>query len=170
MRLRRAARVLVVDAAGRVLLLREFDPRHPDRQWWITVGGGCEAGESSAQGAARELAEETGLLVEPAQLAGVVWNDVVEFEFDGVWCRQEQEYFAVRVDSWEVSHAGWDELERRSLAGHRWWSLAELESTADRFYPAELPELLRGVLAPAPGGVRADGSAGGHAVAGRRED
>jgi 8-oxo-dGTP pyrophosphatase MutT (NUDIX family) len=170
MRLRRAARVLVIDAAGRVLLLQEFDPRHPERRWWITVGGGREPGESPAQGAARELAEETGLVLEPAQLGGAVWAEVVEFEFDGVWYRQEQEFFAVQVDSWEVSHAGWDELERRSLAGHRWWSVAELESTADRYYPVELPDLLRRALCPARDGAGDDGAAAGHAVAGRRED
>jgi hypothetical protein len=43
--LRQAGRVLVIDPAGRVLLLEGFDPAQPDRQYWVTIGGGLEAGE-----------------------------------------------------------------------------------------------------------------------------
>src|SRR5450755_2643030 len=50
---RRAGRVLVVDAAGRVLLLQGFDPAAPAEMFWFTIGGGADAGESLAEAAAR---------------------------------------------------------------------------------------------------------------------
>ena len=65
---RRAARVLLVDAAGRALLLHGGDPVRPEQRWWFTPGGGLQAGETPAEGAARELLEETGLRVEPGDL------------------------------------------------------------------------------------------------------
>src|SRR6185503_16970235 len=95
---RRAARVLVVDGAERVLLFRGFDPHEPDRRYWFTVGGGLDPGETSAEGAAREAREEVGLPLVPDQLGEPVWHEVAEFPFEGVWYRQEQDFFLVRVD------------------------------------------------------------------------
>ncbi|SCG69947.1 NUDIX hydrolase [Micromonospora coxensis] len=147
---RRAARVLLVDAGGRTLLFSGRDPARPDHRYWFTPGGGLEEGESPAEGAARELAEETGLRLDPAELGDPVGSETVEFPFDGVWFRQEQEFFLVRVASWEVDTAGFDAIERASVFDHRWWTADELLATDERYYPADLPALLTRALAAAP--------------------
>ncbi|MEH0932351.1 NUDIX hydrolase [Micromonospora sp. CPCC 205558] len=139
---RRAARVLLVDAAGRVLLFEGFDPARPGHRYWFTPGGGLDPLESPAVGAARELAEETGLQLDPAELGESVWSDATEFSFDGVWYRQEQDFFLFRVESWQVDTTGFNDIERRSIADHRWWLPDELAASGDRFYPPELPALL----------------------------
>ncbi|MFU8871183.1 NUDIX hydrolase [Micromonospora sp. SL4-19] len=144
---RRAARVLLVDASDRVLLFAGTDPGRPGHAYWFTPGGGLKPGESTAEGAARELAEETGLRLAPAALGAPVWSETVEFPFDGVWYRQEQEFFLLRVPSWEVDTAGFDEIERASVSGHRWWPVAELAATAERYYPPDLPDRLTRALA-----------------------
>ncbi|SCF32317.1 ADP-ribose pyrophosphatase YjhB, NUDIX family [Micromonospora viridifaciens] len=149
---RRAARVLLVDACDRVLLFAGTDPGRPGHDYWFTPGGGLHAGESPAEGAARELAEETGLRVTPAELGVPVWSETVEFPFDGVWYRQEQEFFLLRVPGWEVDTAGFDEVERASVSGHRWWSAAALAATAERYYPPDLPERLAAALAGSAAG------------------
>jgi 8-oxo-dGTP pyrophosphatase MutT (NUDIX family) len=140
---RRAARVLLVDGAGRVLMFHGFDPASPAHGYWFTVGGGLEPDEPAAAGAARELAEETGLRMTGAQLGEPVWREVTEYPFDGRWYRQDQEFFLVRVARWDVVTDGFDQVERDSIDGHRWWTIEELESTAERFYPVDLPALLR---------------------------
>ncbi len=38
--------MLPVDPEGRVLLLHGWDPHHPERPFWFTVGGAAEDGES----------------------------------------------------------------------------------------------------------------------------
>nr|WP_280101368.1 NUDIX domain-containing protein [Micromonospora arborensis] len=139
---RRAARVLLVDAAGQVLLFEGLDPARPGHRYWFTPGGGLDPGESPVVGAARELAEETGLRLDPAELGEPVWSDTTEFSFDGTWYRQEQDFFLLRVQSWQVDTAGFDAIEQRSIVGHRWWLPAELVASGDRFYPPELPALL----------------------------
>jgi ADP-ribose pyrophosphatase YjhB (NUDIX family) len=143
---RRAARVLLVDDAGRVLLFRGADPARPEDRYWFTPGGGLEPDEMPAAGATRELAEETGLMVSPAQLGESVWADVVEFQFDGWWYHQTQEFFLVRVPTWEVDTKGFTEVERGSVDEHRWWSVEELTRTGEPYFPAELPALLSRVL------------------------
>jgi 8-oxo-dGTP pyrophosphatase MutT (NUDIX family) len=149
---RRAARVLLLDASDRVLLFAGTDPARPGHGYWFTPGGGLDPGETPAEGAARELAEETGLRLTPGELGAPVWSETVEFPFDGVWYRQEQEFFLVRVTSWDVDTAGFNDIERASVSGHRWWSLAELSATAERYYPPDLPQRLAAALAAAGAG------------------
>ncbi|MFF0654022.1 NUDIX hydrolase [Micromonospora tulbaghiae] len=144
---RRAARVLLVDASDRVLLFEGSDPARPGHRYWFTPGGGLDPGESPADGAARELAEETGLRLAPAELGAPVWSEIVEFPFDGVWYRQDQQFYLVRVPGWEVDTAGFDDIERASVHGYRWWPIAELAASAERYYPPDLPSRLGAVLA-----------------------
>jgi len=143
---RRAARILLVDGAGRVLMFRGFDPSRPGPRYWFTAGGGLDAGETSIEGAIRELREETGLAVAAKALGEPIWHQRTDFPYDGRWYRQEQDFYVVRVDAWSVSSDGFDANERRSIDGHRWWSVTDLETTDERFYPAELPALLREIL------------------------
>jgi 8-oxo-dGTP pyrophosphatase MutT (NUDIX family) len=140
---RRAARVVLVDRADRTLLLRGGDPARPGLRWWFTPGGGLDTGETPAEGAARELFEETGLRVDPADLGEPVWHQVTHFSYDNRQYRQDQEFFLFRVPEWQVDTAGFDPEEQRTIDDHRWWSVAELETTAETIYPEELAELLR---------------------------
>ncbi|GAB1693930.1 NUDIX hydrolase [Krasilnikovia sp. M28-CT-15] len=146
---RPAARVLLVDAAGRILLFRGCDPAVPGVSWWFTPGGGLDAGETPAQGAARELFEETGLRVDPAELGEPVWHQVIEFSYDHRWYRQDQEFFLLRVEGWQVDTRGFEEAERQSIEGHHWWSLADLDATDEDVYPEGLADLVRRLLADA---------------------
>jgi 8-oxo-dGTP pyrophosphatase MutT (NUDIX family) len=142
---RRAARVLLV-ADRAVLLIKGFDPARPEAgAWWITPGGGVDLDESLEAAATREVLEETGLRLAPAQLGGVVATRVAEFEFEQQRFRQTEWFFAVRLPRFAASGAGWDDLERRSLLDHRWWTVDELVATDETVYPRELARVVEAV-------------------------
>jgi len=143
---RRAARVLLIDAAERVVLLHGGDPARADQHWWFTPGGGLSAGETPAQGAARELLEETGLRVDPAELGEPVHHETAEFSYDNRQYRQTQDFFLLRVDEWQVDTAGFDAEEQATITAHRWWTLDELDTSTEQIFPIGLAALLRKVL------------------------
>jgi ADP-ribose pyrophosphatase YjhB (NUDIX family) len=61
---------VVHDEWGRLLLVRRANP--PAAGTWSLPGGRVEAGESDAQAVVREVAEETGLVVEARDPVGSV--------------------------------------------------------------------------------------------------
>ncbi|MDR1853561.1 MAG: NUDIX domain-containing protein [Azoarcus sp.] len=69
---------VLCERAGRILLLRRANTGFFDDLWSLP-GGHVEEGESARQAAARELQEETGLVVVPAEL---VWQGVVHRHSD----------------------------------------------------------------------------------------
>ena len=140
---REAARVVLVDLDDRVLLVEGHDPARPESGWyWFTVGGGLEPGEDLRAGAVREVREECGLVLTPADLGPVRRADLVEFGFEHLRVRQRQSFFLVRTDAFEPDVAGWVELEVRAQRGLRWWPLQELRTTSETVYPVDLAELV----------------------------
>ncbi|MCV7196846.1 NUDIX hydrolase [Mycobacterium angelicum] len=145
---RTSARVVLLDDTGAVLLLCGSDPAKPDdktAKWWFTVGGQVQQGERLAEAAARELAEETGLQVAPADLVGPVWRRDEVFEFNGSMIDSEEFYLVYRTRRFEPSITGRTELERRYIHGFRWCNpkdIAELVAGGQLVYPLQLGELL----------------------------
>lgn len=135
-----------------VLLLRGLDPAHREAgQWWFSIGGGCETGESSAQAARREAFEEAGLVL-PADLGPVVLQREAAFAYDGLWLEQTEDYYGCRVAARDVVTTGWTELEQRAVTGFRWWTVPELRSTEDTVYPPGLADLVAELLRSLPAG------------------
>jgi 8-oxo-dGTP pyrophosphatase MutT (NUDIX family) len=143
---REAGRVLLLDAAGRVLLVRGSDPGRPGSSYWFTIGGGLDPGESVAEAAARELFEETGLRVDAADLGEPLFQDVTDFPYDGTWYRQRQAFFGLRVPAWEVPVDQISPDEEHYIHEHRWWSLDEIAATDEPVYPPGLAQTLRRML------------------------
>jgi 8-oxo-dGTP pyrophosphatase MutT (NUDIX family) len=145
-RVRPTSRVVVLDPAGRVLLLgaRLTDPAVPpgDVLYWYTPGGGVEAGEDLRTAAARELDEEIGLRVDPAALEGPVWFRRHVEPFAGELLDNRETYFVLRDVVHEVRPGALTEIELLADEPHRWWSAAELAASPEAFAPRTLPALL----------------------------
>ena len=161
---RRAARVIALRRrpVPAILLVVGHDFSAADRSWGFTPGGGIMAGESPPEGAARELAEETGITVDAASLIGPVVDRSSRFSFNLVTCRQDELFYLLHLDGVagagdDLDRSGWTELERQVLDSLRWWPLDELDAAAAAgmtVYPAVLPALARELLSGWDGVVR----------------
>ncbi|WP_200302688.1 NUDIX hydrolase [Streptomyces adelaidensis] len=149
--MRKVARVILLDPQERILLLHGHEPDDPADDWWFTPGGGVEGAETREEAALRELAEETGIT--DVQLGPVLWRRKCSFPFAGRRWDQDEWYFLARTtDTRQVVPAatGLTELERRSVAGARWWTCGELARAHETVYPTRLAELLRTLLDEGP--------------------
>jgi 8-oxo-dGTP pyrophosphatase MutT (NUDIX family) len=143
---RQTARVLPVDDEGRVLLLHGWDPHHPDKPFWFTVGGAAEGSESLRDAAARELYEETRISVEPERLGEPIAQNAIEFSWGGHRVAQHQTFYAVAVGSAAVSLDGLDEWEKATTDRYGWLSAEDLEADETPAHP-EIPGLIRAAVA-----------------------
>ncbi|ANC30112.1 NUDIX hydrolase [Isoptericola dokdonensis] len=148
LRHRRAARVLVLDTAGRVLLVRGHDADQPERSWWFTVGGGIDAGETDVEAALREVREEAGLDLAPEDLEGPVLTRAGIFRFLAETCRQDEVFFVARVSGeHEPTRDGWTDVERDVLDEMRWLTAAELRAQPLEVFPPSLPDVVERLTA-----------------------
>jgi 8-oxo-dGTP pyrophosphatase MutT (NUDIX family) len=138
---RTTARVLPVDPDGRVLLLHGWDPARPDEPFWFTIGGAADEGESLQETAARELREEAGISVLADRLGEPLASNTIEFPWGGWKLVQGQTFFAVAVESADVSFAGQDEWERSTIDKHAWLTAEEVLADPDPVHP-QIPELM----------------------------
>jgi TDG/mug DNA glycosylase family protein len=117
---RENVRALVLDDAGRTLLLRYGDAYG---EWWTTPGGGREPGESDEETVRRELREEVGL--ESFELGPLAWElhswTLDEAGFGSGLSR----VYLVRVPSFDPPHL----TEAHEV---RWFAPDELESVSTR--------------------------------------
>lgn len=137
--LRPAARILLVDAGGRVLLFR-FDTADERPPFWCTPGGALDPGESYAAAAARELWEETGIRADPG--AEVAQRTVEFVTIERVPVVADERWFRVDTHVTAIDAGGHTELERRVMQQWRWFTRDELAGWPERIYPDDLLDLL----------------------------
>ncbi|MEU7748419.1 NUDIX domain-containing protein [Nonomuraea sp. NPDC049158] len=142
---RPAARVVCVDAEGRVLLVRWHD-HVSGEAIWEPPGGGIDPGETPLQAAARELTEETGL---PGSAVRDQWVPVRrDFTWLGVRYVKTEPFYLARFPrkAPEVDPGELTDEETRAYLGYRWFAADELPYGVE---PPELAEVIAKLTGPA---------------------
>ena len=138
LRLRRSARIIVMDQQRRVLMFRYDCPDRPP--FWITAGGECEEGESFEQAARRELLEETGIDTDPGKEIVRITPEYVTVEGEPV--QGDERFFLVQVDEARIDTSLHTEQEKRLMTRHRWFELSEFSQWHEAYFPHNLAEIV----------------------------
>jgi 8-oxo-dGTP pyrophosphatase MutT (NUDIX family) len=148
---RSCVRVVLRDRAGRILLFRAELASRMAGYWWELPGGGIEPGESYEQAAVREIREETGLQISAAQVSPPRWRRTATWTARGVRRLQHEVVVEVQLeaDAPPVGDGGRTAEELEEYVEARWWDVADVLASTERFYPGRLPELLPAFLAGA---------------------
>ena len=131
--------VCVFDNTGRLLTVRKRGT-----SMFMHPGGKPEAGETAGQTAARELAEEVGIVVDPREL-----------QLMGVWIADAANEAATDIEATVFLAPGtWEAHPSAEIAEIRWLDL-------DGELPADLAPLLTDHILPElaarPAGARSEG-------------
>jgi len=148
---RSCVRVVLQDRAGRILLFRAVLESRSAGPWWELPGGGIEPGEDYRQAAVREIREETGLEISTAQVGPPRWRRSATWTARGIRRLQHEVVVPVRLDADAppVTDGGRTAEELEEYVEARWWDVADVLASGERFYPGRLPELLPAFLAGA---------------------
>lgn len=138
LRIRRSARIIVLDPEGRVLMFRFDVAGRPP--FWVTAGGECEPGESFEDAARRELFEETGIRARPGEQIARTTPQFVTVEGEPV--QADERYFLVRVTDTAIATDGHTALERKVMTQHRWFTREELANWPEAVFPETLNAII----------------------------
>ena len=143
-RTRRSARAILLDRAGRVLLIQFAVPRHGETfVFWATPGGEVEPGETGLETAKREIKEELAVNVE---LTGPVHTAVDRFMHNGAFVASIDIFFVGRLDQEAPRLYATAGEERAAMRAIKWWSTDDLDQTTEKIFPHELGALVRRIL------------------------
>ena len=141
--------MIVLDAQERVLLFRIREPSYPEEgTCWELPGGGIDNEETYVTAALRELREETGIIAEPTQVGRPVWSRRATFRHAGERRLQNEVVVIIRLDDSRPEIDETEQLadEKETYCGFLWWSVHEIEASAERFYPGSLQKYVRRAL------------------------
>ncbi len=122
-------------------MMRGHDPHQPARSFWFTPGGGREGDETPRAAAVRELAEETGWVLEERELVGPVWVRTAVFDFASMPYSQTEDIFVADLADAERrdrADAAWTPQEQEALDEVTWFTRAELISDGREVFPLTL--------------------------------
>lgn len=151
--LRASCRGLVFDDDGRVLLAQHRI--NEETTVWVGPGGGVEDGESLVEALARELFEETGLVLTDQTAPALVWtqeNKFPEMEPHG-YSGVTGHFYVVPLSAFTREGGSLvdaaDHPYEDGVQDMRWWSLDEVEAAHRQsilFAPRAFPRLMRDLL------------------------
>ena len=103
--------IWILNSKGELLIQRRSDTRERNPGKWAFTGGGVDSGETSLQGAIRELGEELGMIVKDKEMDFII-SFKREHVFVDVWLiKKDISVSDLKLQEEEVSEVKWVSIE-----------------------------------------------------------
>jgi len=132
--IRPAVRVLLLNDADELLLMRANDPTTTGMDgkkrgaFWFTIGGGIEGSESLLEAAARETFEEAGIPKEAIEFGPIVWYNSKDLILRGLPMHIQNKFILARTRQREFSLDNLTPEERGAIQTLAWFSLEKIRN------------------------------------------
>jgi len=148
LRKRQAARVLLFNSQGEILLMRFAIPQQGggDFVFWAAPGGEIEAGETGSEAARREIVEELGL---DLAVEGPIWIDHNSFVYRGELQDNTDFYFRAECEREAPRLIGLTTEELEIMKEIRWWTPEEIDradQAQEKIFPVDLAGWVKELL------------------------
>ena len=150
MNIRKVARIVLINNANRILLLKYedktvFNNEKPNcKPFWVTPGGTLYKNESFEEAAKRELFEETGL--KSIEIGKLVWNRVHNLNWKGQDTKLIEKYYITHTDEMEIKLDNLTSNEKKVYRSHKWWVIEEICNSNEVFFPENIGQLLLDII------------------------
>lgn len=147
-RVRGSARAVILDGDATLLVQYQDaspqDPLDPVTEYWGTVGGGLEDGESPPEALKREVFEELG---DPKPTIGpCVWRRRRSLRNNaGGFILHDERYYLVTLSGQKLDHEGLTDAEQITIKAFRWWDTQDPATSSITVFPAGFFRLLKDI-------------------------
>jgi 8-oxo-dGTP pyrophosphatase MutT (NUDIX family) len=118
----------------------------PDRSFWCTVGGGMDPGETVEDAVKRETYEETGFTAQDVVWQKPVWYGEHIRTWNGVETINKTTFVLGHALKTTIHPAALTDWEKRHVKEFKWWSVQEMETTAEFIVSPNLIEHIKPIM------------------------
>lgn len=147
---RHSIKIILLNQANEILLMGTDDKNIKNLdgtyggKFWQLIGGAIEQGETPEVAAKRELFEETSLT--DVQWKNIIWKGELDLVMHGVPTHIFQQFILARTLTNEVSLDNLAGEEVGTVTSLKWFSLSDIENSAEIIYPKLLAQYLRPII------------------------
>ena len=142
MQTRKSSRAIVLNKFNQIFLFKyRFDYLADSEAIWITPGGSLEEGESFEDALKRELFEEMGVQLDNDCMEIYHRNPLYTLK-SGEVVQSIEKFFLVYLEDEQFSYANWTDSEKKRMLEGKWWSIEEIQQSADMFFTKDIIRIL----------------------------
>ncbi len=126
MKIRNSSRAVLINENNEILMMKFVQNRIVgNKAWWVFPGGGKKSNESYEEACAREVFEETGILLSSFE-PHLVWTREIVLKGKNGDILSHEQYYIFNVKNVRIDINNFTNNEKKTFCEYKWWSSEDL--------------------------------------------